>query len=116
MKNFVATAALAVVAGVLAAAISLVRVDSVPAAASASSYDMPLSVRAQVDQVATHFRGGGASFFLDAIDGKEAGGAAALEHAGVILTILGLAGFAVVVRIRLRAEGLVQLRIRSVSR
>ncbi|MDB5483602.1 MAG: hypothetical protein JWO83_4655 [Caulobacteraceae bacterium] len=112
MKKIVATVALAVFVGALAAAISLVGFGSAPGPERASTYAVNGSQRAQVDQVATHFRDGGAWFVSETVTGRDAGCAAALGRAGVVLTILGLAGFAIVLRIRLRAEGLVQLRAR----
>jgi hypothetical protein len=111
MKKIVATVALAVFVGALAAAVSLTGAGSGSGARGASTDTVNGSASALVHQVATHFRGGGAWFVPEGFVGKDAG-AAALEHAGIVLTVLGLAGLAVVVRIRLRADGLVQLRAR----
>ena len=110
MKKIVATVVAAMAAGALAAVINLGGPAGSTSTASASA--SASSTRTQVDQVANHFQGGGAGFVLEAVAGRNADCAAALQHAGVVFAILGLGGFAVVASIRLRAAGLVQLRAR----
>jgi hypothetical protein len=68
------------------------------------------AVQAGTDQIATQFKDGGAWFVATA--GKNDAVAAEAERLGVVLSILGFAGLAIVVRIRLRAATLVQFRVR----
>jgi hypothetical protein len=111
MKIIVATAAVAALTGILAATTSMARVANSPdAAAAVSSYAADGSGQSQTDQIATHFSGQGASVVVNTLGGKDA--VAAAEHAGVVLTIIGLGGVAVLARSRLRAETLA----RSVKR
>src|ERR1700731_114529 len=104
MKIIFATAAIAALTGILAATTSIARVDNSPGAVAAlSSYAAADgSGQSQTDQIATHLGGQGAWVVVDALGGKDA--VAAAEHAGVVLTIIGLGGVAVLARIRLRAE------------
>jgi hypothetical protein len=112
MKTIVATVMAAVAAGAMVGVIALGGAASPASVQNVSAPTASSATRAQVDQVAGHFSGGGAGFILEAITVKNATCAAALEHAGVLFTIFGLAGAAVVVRIRLRSDALAQLRAR----
>ena len=105
MKIIVATAAVAAATAILASAPSLARVDNIPAAgATASNQTADGAEQSHLDRVATQFRGQGAWVVVNTLGGKDA--VAAAERAGVVLTIMGLGGVAVLVRIRLRAETL----------
>jgi hypothetical protein len=102
MKIIVATAAIAAATAILASAPSLAHVDSSSGGGAVASQTS--NGAEQMDHVATHFSGQGAWVVVNTLGGKDAVDAA--ERAGVVLTIMGLGGVAVLVRIRLRAETL----------
>jgi hypothetical protein len=104
MKIIVATAAIAAATAILAAAPSLAHVDSSPGGGATANQTANGAEQSQMDHVATHFSGQGAWVVVNTLGGKDAVDAA--ERAGVVFTIMGLGGVAILVRIRLRAETL----------
>src|SRR5579859_6125578 len=105
MKIIVATAAIAAATAILASAPSLAHVDS-PAGAGATVSNQTDNGGQQspVNNIAAHFSGQGAWVVVDTLGGKDA--IAAAQRAGVVLTIMGLGGAAVLLRMRLQAEAL----------
>jgi hypothetical protein len=104
MKIIVATAAIAAATAILASAPSLAHVDSSPGGGPTASRAADGAEQSQIDHIATHFSGQGAWVVANTLGGKDA--VAAAERAGVVLTIMGLGGVAVLLRMRLQAEAL----------
>ena len=102
MKIIVATAAIAAATAILASAPSLAHVDSSSGGGATANQTGNGAEQSQTDHVAAHFSGQGAWVVVNTLGGKDAVDAA--ERAGVVLTIMGLGGVAVLARIRLRAE------------
>lgn len=67
------------------------------------------TVQDHTDQIATQFKDGG-GWFVPAAGKNDA--IAEAQRLGVVLSILGFAGLAIAVRIRLRAATLVLFRVR----
>lgn len=107
MKNIVATAAVVAVTAILASTTGFAQVDnSGRAEPTVSNYTANGFEQSQVEKIAARFRSQGAWVVVNADGGKDV--AAAVEHAGVVLTILGLGGVALLARIRLQAVRLAQ--------